>query len=82
MAEIRIPHEPIDHEPLHAIRDDEGKFADATIRRQALTQALDGLELGAYDETIAKWLTTWEPSTVAVVCSWIVRARQQGEARA
>jgi hypothetical protein len=42
--------------------------------------ALAGVELGAYDKRIVEWLAGWEPSTVAVVCGWITRARQAGRA--
>jgi hypothetical protein len=43
-----------------------------------LTAALCGIELGAYDQRIIGWLVGWEPSTVAVVCGLIRRARATG----
>lgn len=48
-------------------------------REAALLEALDGLELGEHDRRIVRWLSGWEPSTVAAVVSWIYRARQAGE---
>jgi hypothetical protein len=43
-----------------------------------VTAALSGIELGAYDKCIIEWLARWEPSTVAVVCGLIRRARASG----
>jgi hypothetical protein len=40
-----------------------------------LTAALSGVELGDWDKRIIEWLAGWEPSTVAVVCGLITRAR-------
>lgn len=77
MADINIPDGPIDNEPFDAIRATDGERLDAA-ERQALLQTLDGIQLGAYDLLIVDWLATWEPSTVAVICSWIRRARTQG----
>ncbi len=41
-----------------------------------LAAELSGIELGAYDKRIIEWLAGWEPSTVAVVCGLVSRARQ------
>jgi len=50
-----------------------------------LTAALSGIELGTYDKRIIEWLAGWEPSTVAVACGLIRRARatalEPGDAR-
>lgn len=43
-----------------------------------LTAALYGIELGAYDQRIIEWLAGWEPSTVAVLCGLLRRARATG----
>jgi hypothetical protein len=40
-----------------------------------LAAALSGVELGDWDRRIVEWLAGWEPSTVAVVCGLITRAR-------
>lgn len=77
MADINIPDGPIEREPFDSIRATDGERLD-DAERQALMQTLDGLPLGAYDLRIVDWLATWEPSTVATVCSWIRRARAQG----
>jgi hypothetical protein len=44
--------------------------------RQLLLEALDGLELGAWDHTILDWLSTWEYSTLLVIAGWVWRARK------
>jgi hypothetical protein len=75
VADIHIPLGPIEQEPVTAIRADSGQMAAACL--QALTAALDGLELGHYDRRIVSWLTVWEPSTVAVICSWVLRYREE-----
>lgn len=41
-----------------------------------LAAALSGVSLGAYDERIIGWLAGWPPSTVAVICGLLGRARQ------
>ncbi|WP_068924945.1 hypothetical protein [Planobispora rosea] len=77
MAEINIPIGPIEAEPYDAIRKGPGESLTAA-NRTALSTALRGLELGAYDEDIVGWLAGWEPSVVAVVCAWLHRARAAG----
>lgn len=51
-------------------------------KSERLTEALGGLELGAYDRRILDWLSSWENSTVEVIATWIERARDQGKATA
>jgi hypothetical protein len=62
-----IPRGPVDAEPFHAVP--WGGGADV------LYQALAGVELGRYDRHILDWLASYEESTAAVLCSWILRAR-------
>lgn len=45
-------------------------------QKAALEDALRGIELGEYDQRMVEWLAGWETSTVAVVVSWIERAKQ------
>ena len=52
-----------------------------TDRVAALTEALDRVELGAYDRRIIEWLADWEVSTVGTVASLFYRARQAGGRR-
>jgi hypothetical protein len=43
-----------------------------------LAAECSGIRLGAYDKRIIEWLANYEPSTVAVICGLISRARQAG----
>ena len=44
-------------------------------RRAALLAALDGVELGAYDQRLLTWLAGWDVPTAATVISLLWRAR-------
>ena len=44
---------------------------------EALTAA--GVELGAYDHRIVRWLAGWEPETCAVIAGLVSRAHAAGE---
>lgn len=76
-----IPSTPIDREPLNYPTDHYPTAAEReAILRDTFSAA--GLELGAYDERIAHWLTeTADWSTFAVITSWVKRAAdgEQGE---
>lgn len=72
MAEIDIPTGPLDEEPLRAIWPVEGDTL-ASANTQALTEALAGVELGAWDAELLSALGTWPRSTVATICSWLHR---------
>lgn len=73
MSDFAIPREPITEYPSGAIVYDFRKERGEDACRQALRDALDGVELGSYDVDILNWLAGWEPATVAVVCSWLYR---------
>jgi hypothetical protein len=64
--------------PPEAFRYDFRKERGEDVCRQALREALHGVELGSYDVDILNWLAVWEPATVAVVCSWLYRVREVG----
>ena len=68
LPEVRAVYTAFDADP------GAGKMAPHS--RRLLVQALEaaGVELGAYDERIAAWLAGWEPHTVAVIASWVIRA--------
>lgn len=44
----------------------------------ALTEALDGVELGSYDRLMLDWLADWGIETVGTVASLFYRCRQAG----
>jgi hypothetical protein len=80
LTKFNIPSGPIYdwHDLNGAITDDDGEYASATEHKAALEAALAGLELGPQDSRTLEWLAGWETQTVAVICSWINRARAQG----
>lgn len=43
----------------------------------ALYEALQDIPLGAHDRHVAGWLADCQPSTVATVCSWLARVRDE-----
>lgn len=45
----------------------------------ALTEALAGVELGAYDRSMVNWLADWDVETVGTVASLFYRCRQAGQ---
>jgi hypothetical protein len=72
---------PLETEPVsvHApyITYPEGHYRreDTAERRAALLEALHGVQLGAYDRGVLRWLVEWEISVVAVVVSLLWRVR-------
>ena len=70
-----------DHEALNAsLYHQRGRARNTELPATALNLAdlaavLSNVELGAWDRRIVEWLAGWEPSTVAVVCGLIRRAR-------
>jgi hypothetical protein len=56
----------------------EQGMTQAAANLAGLAAALSGVELGSYDKRIIEWLAGWEPSTVAVICGLISRARALG----
>ncbi|WP_406078730.1 hypothetical protein OG337_29000 [[Kitasatospora] papulosa] len=71
-SQFGIPFDPIGKAPTGCRPDDE---QDA-ILRDALHAA--GVELGAHDDRIVRWVAGWEWSTVATIASWIQRAGGSG----
>ncbi len=54
-------------------RDESATVMDAA--RAIFVTALDGIELGAYDQRIVDWLATWEPATLVVLGGIVERAK-------
>ena len=84
-SEARTDAQPL-HDTMNALdpHDTRDRAAAREAQRTAATDHVTahltrhGVRLGAYDEHIAAWLTTWEPETVAVVLGWVQRAHQAG----
>jgi uncharacterized iron-regulated membrane protein len=78
---MRKPLAPLDCDPVsvHApfISYPSGRYRheNAEERRAALLAALHGVQLGAYDERIVRWLAGWDMPVVATVVSLLWRAR-------
>ena len=64
--------------PLEA---DPGGFVPQEERVVILDGVLDGVELGAWDRRVARWLTELDTSTLVTVASWIARSRAAGQSR-
>lgn len=66
-ADGRVPVGPVEVAP--------GGFVSTVEQRRILAEALEGVELGAWDERIVDWLAGWDSCTVLTIASWLVRAR-------
>ena len=58
-----------------------GGFLPGEERPAVLAGVLDGVELGAWDRRVARWLTELDTSTLLTVASWIERSRAAGRSR-
>jgi hypothetical protein len=68
-----VPAGPLDADP--------GGFVPQAERAVVLAGVMDGVELGAWDRRVARWLTELDTSTLVTVASWIARARAAGQSR-
>ena len=58
-----------------------GGFVPQEERTALLAGVLDGVELGAWDRRVARWLTGLDTPTLVTIASWIARSRAAGPAR-
>ena len=63
------------------LESDPGGFWPREERDAVLAAVLDGVELGAWDRRVARWLTELDTPTLVTVASWIARARDAGQVR-
>ena len=68
-----VPTGPLDSDP--------GGFWPQEERAAVLAGVLGGVELGAWDRRVARWLTELDTSTLVTVASWIARSRAAGQPR-
>ena len=68
-----VPAGPLESAP--------GGFVPQEERAAILAGVLDGVELGAWDRRVARWLAGLDTSTLVTVASWIARARAAGRCR-
>ncbi len=67
--------------PAGPLEADPGGFVPQEERAVILNGVLDGVELGAWDRRVARWLTELDTSTLVTVASWIARSRTAGQSR-
>ncbi|MBV8541924.1 MAG: hypothetical protein JO063_07800 [Pseudonocardiales bacterium] len=71
-----LEREPVSvHAPFVSYPGGQYRHEPAEERRTALLAALDGVQLGAYDERIVQWLAGWDVPVVAAIVSLLRRAR-------
>ncbi len=66
----RVPDGPVEVAPPG--------FVSAVEQERILAEVLAGVELGAWDQRMVRWLAGWDAATVLTIVSWIVRARGMG----
>jgi hypothetical protein len=64
--------------PVVPLESDPGGFVPQEERAVILAGVLGGVELGAWDRRVARWLTELDTSTLVTVASWIARSRAAG----
>jgi hypothetical protein len=58
-----------------------GGFLPGEERPAVLAGVLDGVELGAWDRRVARWLAELDTPTLLTVASWIGRSRAAERSR-
>ena len=67
--------------PAGPLEADPGGFAPQEERAAVLAGVMEGVEMGAWDRRVARWLTELDTSTLVTVASWIARSRAAGQPR-
>jgi hypothetical protein len=67
--------------PAGPLESGPGGFLPGEERLAVLAGALDGVELGAWDRRVVRWLAGLDTPTLVTVASWIARARAAGQSR-
>jgi hypothetical protein len=78
MSEVLVPldAEPVSvHAPFISYPTGHYRHEPAWERHAALLAALDGVELGAYDDRVLRWLAGWNVPVVAGMVSLFWRVR-------
>ena len=68
-----VPAGPLESAP--------GGFVPEAERAAVLAGVLDGVELGAWDLRVVRWLAGLDTSTLVTVASWIARSRAAERSR-
>jgi hypothetical protein len=72
-ARPAVPGGPLESAP--------GGFVPGAGRSALLAAVLDGVEMGAWDRRVARWLAGLDTPTALTIVSWIARAREAGQGR-
>ena len=67
--------------PAGPLESDPGGFVPEAVQLSFLARVLEGVELGAWDLRVVRWLAGLDTSTALTVASWIARARETGPGR-
>jgi hypothetical protein len=67
--------------PAGPLESDPGGFVPGAVRLAVLADVLDGVEMGAWDLRVVRWLAGLDTSTALTIASWIARAREAGRGR-
>jgi hypothetical protein len=67
--------------PAGPLESGPGGFLPGEERLAVVAGALDGVELGAWDRRVVRWLAELDTPTLVTVASWIARARAAGQSR-
>ena len=67
--------------PAAALESAPGGFVSEAGRSVVLAEVLGGVELGAWDRRVARWLAGLDTAMALTVASWIARAREAGPLR-
>jgi hypothetical protein len=67
--------------PAGPLESDPGGFAPQGERAAVLAGVLEGVEMGAWDRRVARWLAEPDTSTLVTVAAWIARSRAAGQPR-
>ena len=65
--------------PAGPLEADPGGFVPEAVRSAILAGVLDGVELGAWDRRVVRWLAGLDTSAALTIASWIARAREAGQ---
>lgn len=72
---MNVPDGPIETDPIDVYRG-----AEFTEVRELLEEAVEGIELGAYDRRIVDWLKDMaDQPTIVVIASLLRRAREASQ---
>ena len=67
--------------PAGPLESDPGGFVPEAARLAVLAGVLDGVEMGAWDLRVVRWLAGLDTSTALTIASWIARMREEGQRR-